>query len=94
VLGRSGFITRDVPGATDTIAFGNNAGGEIAGMDNDASGAGRGFLLSKGNVATIHPPGSELTIAFVITPDGRIAGSYVDARSGAFRGFLAERVKK
>jgi uncharacterized membrane protein len=79
------FVTIDVPGAIFTNALGINAQGDIAGRYCAAlpcnagghNGNFHGFLLSKGEFASIDFPGALHTHAWKINPRGQILGVYV-----------------
>jgi uncharacterized membrane protein len=45
LMSGGGFTTIDVPGATDTCAFGINAPGRIVGSYVDGAGKEHGFVL-------------------------------------------------
>jgi uncharacterized membrane protein len=88
------FTLIDVPGATETHAFGVNPLGEIVGFYFDSSFFEHGFLLSNGTFTTIDapaallppPPSNNGTAATGINSQGEIVGSYFDS-TGA-HGFL------
>ena len=84
------FTTIDVPGATGTGASRSNAAGQIVGGYADATGAGHGFLLDKGDFTTIDVPDATGTAAFGINAAGQIVGVYGDA-SGTEHGFLLDK---
>ena len=81
------FVKIDFPNATETLANGINARGDIVGRYADAEGIFHGFLLHKGVFSTIDFPGASLTAAFGLNARGDIAGRFVDA-NGIDRGFL------
>jgi uncharacterized membrane protein len=81
-----GFFTIDVPGASNTQAFGINSHGDIVGAYS-VLGVGHGYLLSGGVVTTIDFPGADGTNARGINSRGDIVGGYSDA-AGVFHGFL------
>jgi uncharacterized membrane protein len=77
LLSKGVFTTIDVPGASGTVAFGINPGGDIVGFFAVGSGSTsqlHGFLLSKGVFTTIDVPGMSETLAFGINPQGDIVG--------------------
>ena len=80
----STFTTIDLPGATDTLAIGINARGQIVGLY--VAGGTHGFLLDKGNFTTIDVPGAEATEAFGINARGQIVGVY--SAGGIGHGFV------
>ena len=65
------FTTIDVPGGSDTMAFGINNAGDIVGGFNNAVGGGHGFLYTGGNFTTIDVPGSTGTNAHGINDIGQ-----------------------
>jgi uncharacterized membrane protein len=73
------FVKIDFPNATQTLANGINARGDIVGRYADADGVFHGFLLRKGVFSTIDFPGASLTAAFALNARGDIAGRFVDA---------------
>jgi uncharacterized membrane protein len=84
-----GFITIDVPGATNgTIAWGINAHGDIVGHYLDSTGQ-HGFLLSGGIYTTIDIAGASGTGAHGINSHGDIVGVYTEG--GTRHGFLLSR---
>jgi probable HAF family extracellular repeat protein len=80
------FVKIDFPNATQTLANGINARGDIVGRYSDTEGV-HGFLLRKGVFSTIDFPGASLTAAFALNARGDIAGYFVDA-NGTDHGFL------
>lgn len=70
------YTTFSVPGATFTLAWGINAGGDIVGEWTDAQGVTRGFLLSRGSFTTIEYPGASFTHARGIGPNGEVVGTF------------------
>ena len=82
------FTTIDVPGATDTYAFGINDSGQIVGFFREAGKRGHGFLRARmGAFTTIDVPGAATTSALKINRAGQIAGTFMDA-GNKFHGFL------
>src|SRR5258708_5324822 len=77
-VGTEGYQTIDVPGATDTGAFGTNDLGDIVGRWDDADFNTHGFLLHKGVYTTIDFPGATFTAPRTINNRGDIVGRYVD----------------
>ncbi len=65
------FVKIDFPNATQTLANGINARGDIVGRYADAEGVFHGFLLRKGVFSTIDFPGASLTAAFALNARGR-----------------------
>jgi probable HAF family extracellular repeat protein len=57
------FTTIDVPGATDTSAWGINDSGQIVGYHIGVDGLDHGFLYSGGAFTTINYPGATDTFA-------------------------------
>ena len=80
-----GFATIDVPGASNTQAFGINVHGDIVGSYL-ALGVTHGYLLSGGLFTTIDVPGANDTAARSINSRGDIVGGYSVA--GVVHGFL------
>ena len=81
------FVKIDFPNATQTLANGINARGDIVGRYSDVEGVFHGFLLRKGVFSTIDFPGASLTAAFALNARGDIAGRFTDA-NGIDHGFL------
>jgi uncharacterized membrane protein len=81
------FVKIDFPNATQTLANGINARGDIVGRYSDAEGVFHGFLLRKGVFSNIDFPGASLTAAFALNARGDIAGHFLDA-NGIDHGFL------
>ena len=81
------FVKIDFPNATQTLANGINARGDIVGRYSDAEGVFHGFLLRKGVFSTIDFPGASFTAAFTLNARGDIAGHFLDA-NGIEHGFL------
>jgi hypothetical protein len=93
LLSRNVFTTIDVPGATETRAFGLNDPERIrriVGEFVDATGQRHGFLLVDGAFTTIDVPLATETRAFAVTDAGQIVGDFVDA-TGRRHGFLASQ---
>ena len=77
------FVSIDVPCtacpgaiARRTAIGGINPAGDIVGVFTDGVGAQHGFLLSRGQFATLDVPGALATIARGISPTGDIVGQY------------------
>jgi uncharacterized membrane protein len=94
------ITTVDVPGALSTVASGINNRGAVVGNFVDSDG-GHGFLLDRGEVTPIDPPGAipkdpnaspvdGNIAAFDINDRNQIVGFYPDA-NGTFHGFLYDR---
>jgi probable HAF family extracellular repeat protein len=90
----SGAVTTvDVPGASSTFASGVNNRGAVVGCYIEDDGTGHGFLLERGIVTVVDPPGVNRDAigcnvqAFDINDWGQIVGYYPDAQ-GTFHGFL------
>ena len=81
------FVKIDFPNATETLANGINARGDIVGRYLDTDGVYHGYLLSKGVFSTIDFPGAIYTAAFSLNARGDIAGHIMDA-NGTDHGFL------
>jgi probable HAF family extracellular repeat protein len=65
----------NVPGATETEAFGINNAGQIVGdYSNDGGATRRGFLLSGATYSTFAAPGATTTIPLGINNSGQIVG--------------------
>ena len=87
----------DAPGATCSptqnfcsFSFGINPAGTIVGAvsTNADCTAGPGFLRApNGTFTEFDPPFAEVTVAFVINPDGVAAGSFLSSKGGV-HGFL------
>ena len=84
------FITIDAPCSTcpggiarRTAIGGISPTGDIVGAYTDAVGAQHGFLLARGQFATIDVPGALATIARGISPNGDIVGQYTAPVSSA-----------
>ena len=86
------FTPIDVPGASQTLAFGINPSGQIVGFYSDSTGQ-HGFLYDRGVFTPIDVPGASQTLALGITPSGQIVGYYFDS-TGNTHGFLAIPKKK
>jgi probable HAF family extracellular repeat protein len=99
---RHGFLRRpdgtvstvDVPGASGRSGVhGVNNRGAVVGSYVDDNGLEHGFLLERGRVTPIDPPGAtddpaaSNTSAFDINDRGQIVGLYPDAQ-GTYHGFL------
>jgi probable HAF family extracellular repeat protein len=83
------FTTFDVPGATNTEAFGINAAGQIVGVFGDATGSVHGFLTDGATFTPLDVPGATGTNAFGINDRGQIVGLFGDATG--LHGFVATR---
>jgi len=84
------FTTIDVPGASESFAYGINAAGQIVGTFVDATGA-HGFLRNTGGVfTTIDVPGATHSEAWGINATGQIVGWFND--STGTHGYLATPV--
>ena len=72
-----------VPGQTDTVAFGINNLGQIAGEYGCCVGgfANHGFVLSGGSFTTVDIPGATFTNATGINNAGQLAGTYGDGNT-------------
>ena len=81
------FTTIDVPGPTNTYAFGVNDTGQILGSFLYATGGPHGFLATGGSFTTIDVPGSLGTNASGINNAGQIVGDFNDGIT--YHGFLA-----
>jgi probable HAF family extracellular repeat protein len=73
------FIKIDFPNASETIASGINARGDVVGRYDDFNGVVHGFLLRNGTFTTIDVPGASFTSARAINARGDIAGRMQDA---------------
>jgi len=75
------YTTIDVPGATNTFAYGINNAGQIVGSysygpkDQYGHQAQNAFVLSGGNFSTFSYPGSYYTVAWGINNPGQIVGT-------------------
>jgi YVTN family beta-propeller protein len=82
------FKNIDVPGATETAAWGINDAGDVVGRYFDpAANRDHGFLLHNGTYTTIDPPGTTETFALGINNLEQIVGYYHDS-IGHQHGFL------
>lgn len=77
----------DVPGATDTQAFGINDLGDIVGRYDDADFNTHGWLRHNGKLSTIDFPGAPFTAPRLINNGGEIVGRYIDV-NGTSHAFL------
>jgi len=87
---RAGYVITsfDVPGATETSAYGINNAGTVVGYYADETGAYRGFSRTAAGVYTIlHCPGAANTLASAINNVGTIVGTGTDADYNALDGF-------
>ena len=83
------FTTIDVPGASETFAYGINETGQIVGTFVDATGA-HGFLDTGGVFTTLNAPGANHTEAWGINKAGQIVGWFNDGTGT--HGYLATPV--
>jgi hypothetical protein len=83
---RGGYTAIEFPGASSTLAWAINKGGDIVG-GYTISGVNHGFKLSGGQFSTIDYPGATSTEAYGINNRGDISGRYQNA-DGVFHGFL------
>ncbi len=81
-----GYSAIDVPGASSTLDWEVNKGGDIVGAYTIA-GVNHGFKLTGGRFITIDYPGATNTDARGINNRGDISGLYQNA-DGVFHGFL------
>ena len=83
------YTTFDVPGTSDTEAFGINQAGQIVGANSNSSGVSHGFLRDVDSSYTrFDVPGARSTVALGINDASQIVGYY--ASSGVFHGFLRD----
>src|SRR5262249_15707304 len=75
ILDKSGFTPVDVSGAVVTTVNGVNAVGQLAGIYIDAGGF-HGFFWNNGVVTTIDGPGAIRTLAFFLTAQAHVVGTY------------------
>jgi uncharacterized membrane protein len=101
LVGMQGFLRRpngavttvDVPGASSTVPSGVNNRGAVVGCYLDDDGSPHGFLLERGIVTVIDPPGANEDVtdcnisAMDVNDRNQIVGFYPDAE-GTFHGFL------
>jgi uncharacterized membrane protein len=83
-------ITDYVPGATEASANANSTH-EVAGDFTDNDGVTHGFVLSKGDFVTIHPPQSSRTQVGFLNAQGEVVGTFRDANTSPpfkRRGFI------
>jgi hypothetical protein len=92
---RRGFLYSDgrfhpihVPGALNTLAYGINDRGDIAGTWGDGT-TPRGFILRDGEYTTVEVPGGNLTYSWDINANGAVTGHWRDL-SGRFRGYVMD----
>jgi hypothetical protein len=85
----SRFATIDVPGATDTFAYGLNNSGEQVGYNVDQQSGIHGFVLRSKNFTTVDVPGSLGTLVTNINERGDLVGLWFD--SNATHAFFATR---
>ncbi|MEM9420072.1 MAG: hypothetical protein AAGA25_13615 [Planctomycetota bacterium] len=95
VLTGSTFTTYDAPGTTQgTTIRGLNNPGDFVGEYDDTSGVQQGFVQlsasSGGTFQTVTVPGATSTTVRAINDSGRIAGFYIDAATGALRGYVSD----
>jgi hypothetical protein len=90
----SGAVTTvEVPGAASTTVSGVNNRGALVGCYLEDDGSPHGFLLERGVVSVIDPPGANRDTtdcqiqAFDVNDRNQIVGYYPDAQ-GTFHGFL------
>jgi probable HAF family extracellular repeat protein len=78
---RPNYLTINVPGSTDTRAFGINNSGQVVGRYDGTDGVTRGFLrLANGSFYTFSAPGAvNGTWGQDVSDDGVIVGRYFDA---------------
>jgi probable HAF family extracellular repeat protein len=91
VLSESGqaltqYTTIDFPGASGTVAWGINTGGQLVGTFFFSDNVSHGFLLSDGVFTQLDVPGADYTQATGINDSGQITGLYGSA--SAIHGFL------
>ena len=80
------FTTVNVPGASDTIAYGINNSGQVVGYFGDGSGF-HGFVDTGGVFSTINDPSATAsTLAHGINSSAQVVGSFVDGIAN--RGFV------
>jgi hypothetical protein len=94
LLDNGRYTTLQVPGATETVAYGiNDSTGQIVGYYSDPAGNFHGFLFDQGSYSTLDVPGSKWTYANGINASGQIVGSYTDAADAAYsaHGFLLDQ---
>jgi probable HAF family extracellular repeat protein len=84
------FTTIDVPGATNTEAYGINTADQIVGIFYDATGRLHGFLKDGATFTTIDVPGATQTEARGISETGEIVGFFYDATGGGRHGFVTD----
>lgn len=83
------YTSIDVPGGTNTYAFGITSQNTIAGYYTDSAGSDHGFLLSNRSYMTTDMPGVRSTFVFGINNSGMLVGQYI--QNGKVHGFLATR---
>lgn len=84
------YKTLKIPGVSNPIAFGLNDIDQIVGVGMDNAGNGHGFLYASGRTILLDFPGAEAgtTAPSAINDLGQVVGSYNDATTGNFEGFL------
>jgi probable HAF family extracellular repeat protein len=81
------FTSIDFPNATQTLAYGVNASGQVVGAYTDAKGKGHGFLKVGNDYTPIDYLGAIETDAYGTNTSGQVVGIYRDA-NGNVHGFL------
>jgi probable HAF family extracellular repeat protein len=89
----SGEVTTiDVPGAQLTGPFGINHRGDTVGTYTDADGVNQAYVMERGEVTTLVPPGAPddparaQVVATDINDRGQVVGCYADG-NGTYHGF-------
>jgi probable HAF family extracellular repeat protein len=96
----TGVVTPfEIPGGAFPAPIGINDRGAVVGTYTDGDGAGRGFLLERGRVTTMLPPGAadDPAVAnvhpFDVNDRGQVVGCYADA-NGTYHGFRYDRDRR
>jgi hypothetical protein len=83
------YTTLDVPGATNSDAYGVNDAGQLVGEYRDFGSASHGFLLDvDGSYTMLDVAGATDTFVYGINNAGQLVGSYIEV-GGRVLGFLA-----
>ena len=90
-LGQGTYTQIDVPGSTQTQAYGIDTAADVVGYYEDTSGAFHGFLLSGGAYTTIDYPGQSETFLSAINDRGQIVGEYFAGFNGGFLYNIAQQ---
>ena len=84
------FTTLNVPGASETQAFGINNAGQVVGTFANSGSGSHGFINTGGTFTTLDVPGASGTGAGGINNAGQVVGFFRD--SSGQHGFVASPV--